>query len=62
MGNAYRVNAHLEAVGLLSKVGTLNLRFLAARLIDHMRRGKKTRDGALRFLLVRGIEAVFTSG
>ena len=60
--DAARVGAHLEAVGLASEVGMLNRRFSAARLIGHMRRDKKTRDGALRFVLVRGIGAAFTSG
>ena len=60
--DAARVGAHLEAVGLASEVGMLNRRFSAARLVGHMRRDKKTRDGALRFVLVRGIGAAFTSG
>ena len=60
--DADRVGAHLEAVGLASEIGMLNRRFSAARLVGHMRRDKKTRDGALRFVLVRGIGAAFTSG
>ena len=40
----------------------LNRRFSAAALIGHMRRDKKVRDGALRFVLVRGIGQAFTSG
>ena len=39
----------------------LNRRFSAAALIGHMRRDKKMRDGALRFVLVRGIGQAFTS-
>jgi shikimate kinase / 3-dehydroquinate synthase len=49
-------------VGLASEIGMLNRRFSAARLVGHMRRDKKTRDGTLRFVLVRGIGAAFTSG
>ena len=39
----------------------LNRRFSAATLIGHMRRDKKVRDGALNFVLVRGIGQAFTS-
>ena len=60
--DAERVSAHLEAVGLPSGPGMLNRRFSAGRLVEHMRRDKKTRDGALRFVLVRGVGAAFTSG
>jgi shikimate kinase/3-dehydroquinate synthase len=40
----------------------LNRRFSAATLIGHMRRDKKVRDGALKFVLARGIGQTFTSG
>jgi shikimate kinase/3-dehydroquinate synthase len=39
----------------------LNRRFSAATLINHMRRDKKMRDGALHFVLTRGIGQAFTS-
>ncbi len=38
----------------------LNRRF-SATLIGHMRRDKKMRDGALHFVLARGIGQAFTS-
>ncbi|WP_459676226.1 3-dehydroquinate synthase [Acidisoma sp. 7E03] len=56
-----RVEAHLTAVGLPSALAMLNRRFSAARLLGHMRRDKKMRDGALHFVLVRGIGEAFTS-
>jgi shikimate kinase/3-dehydroquinate synthase len=39
----------------------LNRRFSAGTLIGHMRRDKKVRDGALNFVLTRGIGHAFTS-
>jgi shikimate kinase/3-dehydroquinate synthase len=33
----------------------------AAKLIGHMRRDKKVQDGALRFVLARGIGQAFTA-
>ena len=39
----------------------LNRRLSAARLIAHMRRDKKMRDGRLTFVLARGIGQAFTS-
>jgi shikimate kinase/3-dehydroquinate synthase len=59
--DAERVAAHLNEVGLATDLRLLNRRFSAARLIDHMRRDKKTRDGALTFVLARGIGQAFTS-
>jgi shikimate kinase / 3-dehydroquinate synthase len=56
-----RVRAHLEAVGLPTDVGMLNRVFSAERLIAHMRRDKKMRDGALHFVLVHGIGQAFTT-
>jgi shikimate kinase/3-dehydroquinate synthase len=56
-----RVRAHLEAVGLPTEIGMLNRRFSAERLIGHMRRDKKMRDGALHFVLVHGIGQAFTT-
>jgi len=51
---------HLDAVGLPSEPGLLNRRFSASRLLGHMRRDKKNRDGALRLVLVRGIGQALT--
>ncbi|WP_284947617.1 3-dehydroquinate synthase [Acidisoma cladoniae] len=56
-----RVKRHIAAVGLPSDIGMLNRRFSAARLIGHMRKDKKMRDGALHFVLVRGIGQAFTT-
>jgi 3-dehydroquinate synthase len=53
---AARVRAHLEAAGLPTRVP----RGLAPRrLLEHMRRDKKTRDGRLVFVLARGIGKAF---
>ncbi len=57
---AEQVVAHIAAIGLPAELRTLNRRFSATRLIDHMRRDKKVRDGALTFVLVRGIGQAFT--
>jgi shikimate kinase/3-dehydroquinate synthase len=38
----------------------LNRRLSAERLVQHMRRDKKMRDGQLTFVLVRGIGQAFT--
>ena len=58
---AGRVEAHLAAVGLPSELSMLNRRFSGARLMDRMRRDKKMRDGALHFVLARGIGEAFTA-
>ena len=58
---AERVVAHVAAVGLPAEIAMLNRRFSAATLIGHMRRDKKVRDGALNFVLVRGVGQAFTS-
>jgi shikimate kinase/3-dehydroquinate synthase len=60
--DADRVVSHVAAMGMPAELGMLNRRFSAATLIDHMRRDKKVRDGALKFVLVRGIGLAFTSG
>jgi shikimate kinase/3-dehydroquinate synthase len=39
----------------------LERRFSAARLLGHMQRDKKMRDGRLAFVLARGIGEAFTS-
>ena len=59
--DAERVIAHVSAVGLTADLSMLNRRFSAAGLIGHMRRDKKMRDGALHFVLARGIGQAFTS-
>ena len=59
--DADRVVAHVAGVGLPAEISTLNRRFSAATLISHMRRDKKVQDGALKFVLVRGIGQAFTS-
>ena len=60
--DSMRVIAHIASVGLPAEIALLNRRFSAARLIQHMRRDKKVRDGVLNFVLVRGIGQAFTSG
>ncbi len=59
--DAERVIAHVSAVGLPAELAMLNRRFSAATLIGHMRRDKKVQDGALRFVLARGIGQAFTA-
>jgi shikimate kinase/3-dehydroquinate synthase len=56
-----RVLSHVSAVGLPADLSMLNRRFSAATLIGHMRRDKKVRDGALNFVLTRGIGQAFTA-
>ena len=58
---AERVEAHLASVGLPSEPSMLNRRFSAARLLERMRRDKKTRDGQLHFVLARGVGEAFTA-
>jgi shikimate kinase/3-dehydroquinate synthase len=59
--DAERVIAHVSAVGLPAELAMLNRRFSAATLIGHMRRDKKVQDGALKFVLARGIGQAFTA-
>ncbi len=59
--DATRVEAHLNTMGLPSDLRVLNRRFSAAGLVAQMRRDKKMRDGALHFVLVRGVGEAFTS-
>lgn len=59
--DAERVIAHVSATGLPADLSMLNRRFSAETLIGHMRRDKKVRDGALHFVLARGIGQAFTS-
>jgi len=58
--DAIRVARHFDSVGLASEIGMLNRRLSASTLIGHMRRDKKTRDGQMTFVLVRGIGQAFT--
>jgi shikimate kinase/3-dehydroquinate synthase len=58
--DADRVVAHMAAMGLPAELSMLNRRFSAARLIGHMRRDKKMRDGQLAFVLTSGIGQAFT--
>jgi shikimate kinase/3-dehydroquinate synthase len=58
---AERVVSHLASVGLPAELHRLNRRFSAEALIGRMRRDKKVRDGALTFVLVRGIGQAFTA-
>ena len=60
--DAARVVAHFESAGLPAELAHLNRRLSATRLIGHMRRDKKTRDGRLIFVLARGIGEAFTRG
>ena len=60
--DAARVVSHIAAIGMPAELRTLNRRFSAEALIGHMRRDKKVRDGALKFVLARGIGQAFTSG
>lgn len=55
-----RVTAHLAEIGLPAELSLLNRRVSASRLIAHMQRDKKMRDGKLAFVLVRGIGRAFT--
>ncbi len=59
--DAQRVTAHLASVGMLARIGDLRRPLSAARLLAHMKRDKKMRDGALHFVLARGIGQGFTS-
>ncbi len=58
--DAERVVAHFDAAGLPAELPRLNRRLSAGRLIGHMRRDKKTRDGRLFLVLARGIGEAFT--
>jgi shikimate kinase/3-dehydroquinate synthase len=58
--DAGRVIRHVESMGLPAELGALGRRFSAARLIGHMQRDKKMRDGKLAFVLACGIGQAFT--
>ena len=57
-----RVIAHLQSVGLPARIGDLPRAFSARQLIGRMRKDKKARDGAMRFVLFRGPGGCFTAG
>jgi shikimate kinase/3-dehydroquinate synthase len=57
-----RVISHLQSVGLPARIGDLGRGFSAAQLIGRMRKDKKARDGAMRFVLLKGPGACFTAG
>ena len=58
--DAERVIGHFTALGLPGELSHLNRRLSADRLVGHMRRDKKMRDGQLAFVLARGIGQAFT--
>ena len=55
-----RVREHLREVGLPNRIAALPRRFSAERLLERMRADKKARDGAMRFVLLRGAGDAFT--
>lgn len=59
--DAERVVSHVAALGMPAELRLLNRQFSAETLVGHMRRDKKVRDGALKFVLVRGIGQAFTA-
>jgi shikimate kinase/3-dehydroquinate synthase len=60
--DAERVIGHLNDIGLPGEIAMLNRRVSAGRLVGHMQRDKKMRDGRLNFVLVHGIGRAFTHG
>jgi len=57
-----RVIAHLTEVGLPARLADLPRQFGTNALIGRMRKDKKARDGAMRFVLLRGAGDAFTAG
>ena len=57
-----RVIAHLQACGMPARIADLPREFSAEALLGRMRKDKKARDGALRFVLLRGPGEAFTAG
>ncbi|MCX8132606.1 MAG: 3-dehydroquinate synthase [Roseococcus sp.] len=55
-----RVREHLREVGLPARIAALDRRFSAERLIARMKADKKAREGAMRFVLLRGPGEAFT--
>jgi shikimate kinase/3-dehydroquinate synthase len=56
-----RVMEHLRACGLPARLGDLPRRFAVDALMARMAKDKKNRDGAMRFVLMRGAGDCFTS-
>lgn len=56
-----RVMSHLQACGLPAHLADLPRGFSAERLMARMRKDKKVRDGAMRFVLLRGPGDAFTT-
>ena len=61
LADAERVTAHLGHVGLPTAIAALPFPVTTERLLGHMGRDKKMRDGALAFILARGIGQAFTA-
>jgi shikimate kinase/3-dehydroquinate synthase len=61
IADADRVVSHIAAMGIPAELNMLNRRFSAATLIGHMRRDKKVQDGALKFVLAKGVGQAFTA-
>ncbi|WP_241671329.1 3-dehydroquinate synthase [Dankookia rubra] len=57
-----RVISHLEACGMPARIRDLPRTYSTAALLGRMRKDKKVRDGALRFVLLRGPGEAFTAG
>ena len=57
-----RVEAHMASVGLPARIRDLPRGFTVEALMARMRKDKKVRDGALRFVLLRAPGDVFTAG
>jgi shikimate kinase/3-dehydroquinate synthase len=55
-----RVREHLRELGLPPRIATLARGFSAERLIQRMKADKKARDGAMRFVLLKGAGEAFT--
>jgi shikimate kinase/3-dehydroquinate synthase len=60
-GLADRIAHHLQTCGMAAELPHLHRRFSAQRLMAHMQRDKKMRDGTLSFVLAHGIGRAFTS-
>ena len=56
-----RVIQHMADLGLPARITDLPVRFTVDALLGRMRKDKKVRDGALRFVLLRGPGQAFTS-
>lgn len=58
-GDAARVRAHLQAVGLPVSMREVGITVSGAALVEHMMRDKKKQGGRLPFVLARGIGGAF---